>query len=611
MSYLPIEDHALIGDMYTAALIGKNGAIDWLCLPHFDSPSVFAAILDSEKGGSFSIYPDEDEVVEKQLYWPDTNVLITRFLTDHGAAELIDFMPVGEAQGRTEEHEIIRRITAVRGEIRFRMCCRPAFDYARAGHDTSVGEGGACFESEHVSLGLATGVPLRREGDGVTAEFTLKEGQCAVFGLRRLDKGSGCGPRVSEEEAERSFRQTVDFWHEWLSKCNYHGRWREMVRRSALVLKLLTFEPTGAIIAAPTTSLPEDIGGGRNWDYRFNWTRDSAFTIYGLLRIGFASEAGAYMDFIQRVCKQPGAQGPLQLMYGIDGRREFPEESLDHLEGYCGSRPVRVGNDAYKQLQLDIYGELIDSIYLYDKYGAPIRHDTWLSVKTFADWVIENWRREDEGIWEIRGGRKKFVFSKLMCWVALDRTIRIAQKESLPGDTVKWGRVRDQIYDEIIKEGWDEERGSFVQSYGSKHLDAANLMLPLVLFISPIDRRMLSTIQATMQSPENGGLVSNHLVYRYNAAEGLDGLSGEEGTFNICTFWLVEALTRAGRYRPEYLEKARLVFERMLAFANPVGLYAEETGPRGQALGNFPQGFTHLSLISAAVNLDRSLGKGT
>jgi GH15 family glucan-1,4-alpha-glucosidase len=295
-------------------------------------------------------------------------------------------------------------------------------------------------------------------------------------------------------------------------------------------------------------------------------------------------------------------------MYGIDGRRDLTEERLEHLAGYRGSAPVRIGNGAYDQLQLDIYGELIDSMYLYNRYGAPLPHDTWESVRTFAQWVVDNWQHEDEGIWEVRGGRSHFVYSKLMCWVALDRATRIAEQRSLPADTDAWKRVRDTIYQEIMSKGWNERRGAFVQRYDSDHLDAATLMMPLVLFVSPVDDRMLRTLDAVMRSPADGGLLSNSLVYRYNVTTSSDGLAGDEGTFNICTFWLVEALTRVGRYKPEYLKSARQIFERMLGFASPLGLYAEETGPRGEALGNFPQAFTHLSLISAAVNLDRALG---
>ncbi len=609
--YRPIEDYALIGDMHTAALVGRDGSIDWLCLPHFDSPSVFGAILDHRKAGSFRIHPAIDEVSCKQFYWPETNVLITRFLTEQGSAEITDFMPVGRARTSARHHEIIRRVTSVHGRLPIRMACRPAFDYARAPHAVRLVPGGARFESGGLVLGLASDVALEHDGDAVVASFDLPEGESAHFVLRVLGDDDGAGAEPSAEYVERAFTRTVDYWREWIGRCRYQGRWRETVHRSLLTLKLLTFEPTGAIVAAPTCSLPEGLGGERNWDYRYSWIRDSAFVLYSFLRMGYHEEAHRYMGFLHSVTEGPQFDGSLRVMYGIDGRSDLREATLDHLDGYRGSRPVRVGNGAFDQLQLDIYGELIDAIYLYDKWGTPISHDTWVTVTALINWVIANWSRKDHGIWEVRGPLRHFVSSKLMCWVAIDRGLRMARRRSLPCPADRWTAARDEIYREVMAEGWDEGRRAFMMSYGDHALDAANLLMSLTMFLAPNDPRMLGTIDAIMRSPKEGGLFSNSLVLRYDVSAVDDGLSGEEGTFNICTFWLVEALTRAGRYRPDLLERGRLVFERMLGFANHVGLYAEETGARGEALGNFPQAFTHLSLISAAYNLDRTLDLGT
>ena len=611
MAYEPIENYGMIGDMHTVALVSINGSIDWLCIPHFDSPSVFAKLLDDEKGGFFRIAPTGNNVTFKQFYWPETNVLITRFLAPHGAAELTDFMPVHDDHHEDHEHQIIRRLSAVRGTIEFEMVCRPAFNFARDPHRTELFDTGASFHTNDLSLGLSTDVILKQDDNGVVSRFILNEGETAVFMLSEITSDQTCGMCMSVGEAEADFRRTVTYWKKWISKCKYTGRWREMVYRSALALKLLTYKPTGAIVAAPTCSLPEGIGGERNWDYRYTWIRDSAFTIYAFMRLGFTEEAGKFFHFLTDICTHCAEGGsPLQIMYGIDGRKELAEESLDHLNGYLGSRPVRVGNAAHKQLQLDIYGELMDAAYLFNKYGEPISYDIWLSLRMLVDWVCDNWHLQDEGIWEVRGDRRHFVYSKLMCWVALDRGLRLAEKRSFPCNREGWLKVRDQIYEEIMSKGWDQARKAFVQHYESDSLDAANLMMPLVFFLSPTDPRMLSTLDATLQPPTKGGLVSNNLVYRYNIEKTKDGLPGEEGTFNICTFWLVEALTRAGRFDRKRLEDARLMFERMLGFANHVGLYAEETGHSGEALGNFPQAFTHLALISAAFNLDRALGAG-
>jgi GH15 family glucan-1,4-alpha-glucosidase len=517
-------------------------------------------------------------------------------------------MPVSGDLPDADENCLVRHIHVVRGSMTFRVECFPAFDYGRDAHDTRIGAHGACFDSPKLSLGLSTRLPLEREGTGVTATVPLGEGATSVLVLRGVAPGAECAGAVDGERADALFRQTVAFWRDWISQCSYRGRWREQVYRSALALKLLTYRPTGAIVAAPTTSLPEDPGGERNWDYRYTWIRDAAFTLYGLLRVGFTDEAAQFMQWIEARCHELAPDGSLQVMYGIDGRHDLAEETLDHLAGYRNSRPVRVGNGAHGQLQLDIYGALLDSVYLYNKYGTPISYDLWTDLRRMVNWVCENWKREDEGIWEVRGGRRHFVYSKLMCWVALDRGLRLADKRSFPAERSRWETVRDEIYEDIMQRGWNTQRKAFVQSYGSDALDAANLMMPLVFFLSPTDPRMLSTLDAILRSPRQGGLVEDSLVFRYDPDIADDGIDGDEGSFNMCSFWLVEALTRAGKVDRGRLDAGRLIFEQMLGYANHLGLYAEETGPSGEALGNFPQAFTHLALISAAYNLDRALG---
>jgi len=609
MAYQPIENYGLIGNMYTTALVGMNGSIDWLCYPYFDSPSVFASILDDKKGGRFQICPAQDEGYRyKQFYWPDTNVLVTRFLSPDGVCQLIDFMPIGGHDSKSGSYALVRKVEMIKGSMRLRMECAPAFNYARDKHDIKVQPDGALFHSPNLRLMLASTVEIKQNGQGLVADFSLNEGQAAVFVIRESQGDEKVCKVCPVREGQELFERTADFWRNWISKCTYVGRWREMVHRSALTLKLLTFEPTGAIVAAPTCSLPEGVGGERNWDYRYTWIRDASFTLYGLLRIGFTKEAEKFMEWIEARCHELNPDGSLQIMYGIDGRHTLNEETLDHLDGYMGSRPVRIGNGASTQLQLDIYGELMDSVYLYNKYGSPISYDLWVPLRKLIDWVCQNWNRTDEGVWEVRGGQQHFVYSKLMCWVAIDRGLRLAEKRSFPADRLKWWKVRDEIYEEIQEKGWNSKLQAFVQHYGSDTLDAANLMMPLVFFLSPTDSRMLKTLDKTLEPPERGGLVANSLVYGYNIEQTADGLRGEEGTFNICTFWLVEALTRAGRHDRPRLDKARLMFEQMLGYANHLGLYSEETGGRGEALGNSPQAFTHLALISSAFNLDKALG---
>jgi GH15 family glucan-1,4-alpha-glucosidase len=610
MSYQPIENYGIIGNMRTVALVGMNGSIDWYCYPYFDSPSIFGAILDDNKGGRFQICPVGDQVRHKQFYWPSTNILVTRFLLPDGIAELEDFMPVGLAADSPWYHHLYRRIRCVRGAVRIALICRPAFEYGRNDHETLPAANGVIFKSGSLSIALSGTVPLTQDGQGgVAAEFTLEEGNSQVFILmaQSIEAGVPCPP--SEREAEELFQNTVKFWHNWLSGCTYHGRWREQVQRSALVLKLLTFDPTGAIIAAPTTGLPEVIGGTRNWDYRYTWLRDAAFTVYAFLRIGFRAEAAAFMDWIETYpTKHIDPKAPMPVLFTIQGDSPIPEQILEHWQGYLGSGPVRIGNAAASQFQLDVYGELMDSLYLYNKYVSPIPYDMWVKIRARMEWLCENWQRPDAGIWEMRNRQEHFVYSKVMNWVALDRAIRLADKRALPADRVKWIYERDRIYEEVMTCGWNEKQRAFTQFYGSEDLDASLLVMPLVFFMAPNDPRMLSTIAAILENPRRGGLVSDSLVYRYPPQPRIDGLPGEEGTFNMCSFWLVEALTRAGQRIPERLDQARLLFERMLGYANHLGLYAEQTGPQGEALGNFPQAFTHLALISAAFNLDRILG---
>jgi GH15 family glucan-1,4-alpha-glucosidase len=597
--YLPIGEHGIIGDLHTVALVGSDGTIDWYCCPTFDSPSVFAAILDKERGGYYRITPATEDWSPKQLYFPDTNVLITRFLSPEGVGEMQGFMPIARDGQETHRHRLIRRVVCVRGEMRFRLELKPRFNYGRDEHTIDQYEHGVVFRSPNLCLALQGTKPIACDHADAHSEFTLRVGETVTFVLESV--AADYIPReYSEHETRESYERTIAYWRRWLAQSRYRGRWREMVDRSALVLKLLTFQPTGAIVAAPTTSLPEQLGGPRNWDYRYTWIRDAAFSLYGLLRLGFTEEAEAFMGWLTGRFhdRMTGESGPLQIMYGIDGRSDLPEEVLDHFEGYRGSAPVRIGNGAADQLQLDIYGELIDSVYLYNKYGTPIYHDAWAHVCSLVEWVCENWDQADEGIWETRGGRKEFTFSRLMCWVAVERAIRMARQRGLPADLVHWSRHRDEIYRQIMDRGWNGERQAFVQHFESDVLDSSLLLMPLVKFIAPTDPRWLSTLDAITRE-----LVSDSLVYRYNVEASPDGLKGDEGTFSICSFWYVEALARAGR-----VEEARLAFEKMLTYANHLGLYSEEIGPTGQQLGNFPQAFTHLALISAAFNLDRALG---
>jgi GH15 family glucan-1,4-alpha-glucosidase len=594
--YLPVSEHGLIGDLHTVALVGTNGTIDWHCVPSFDSPSVFGSLLDADRGGCFELAAAVPAKT-RQSYLPDTNVLITRFLAEDGVGEIQDFMPVADAA--EARRRLIRRVVCVRGTMPFRARVAPRFGYGMDPHTVTETQAGVIFTAPGLTVGLTATVPVEHDDRDVTAEFKLAEGESAVFALDEL--ASDAVPRpCSGEEARELGEATIEYWRRWLSASRYRGRWREVVHRSALTLKLLTYAPTGAIVAAPTTSLPEQIGGERNWDYRYVWIRDAAFCVYALLRLGFTSEADSFTQFMlgHVTASQQSASGPMQVMYGIDGRTELPERELPHLAGYRGSRPVRIGNAAAGQLQLDIYGELMDSVYLYDDWHRPISSAQWDAIITRAGWLCDHWDQPDEGIWETRGGPRKFLYSQLMCWVAMERAIRLANRRGLPADLDRWRKARDAIYRRIMDRGWSPGLKAFTQYEGGDVLDAAVLLMPLVKFISPTDPKWLSTLDALTTS-----LVSDSLVYRYDPGASPDGLRGEEGTFSACSFWYVEALTRAGR-----LEEARLAFEKMLTYANHLGLYAEQIGRTGEQQGNFPQALTHLALVSAAFNLDRALG---
>jgi GH15 family glucan-1,4-alpha-glucosidase len=600
MSFQSIENYGVIGNMRSIALVGMDGSIDFLCYPSFDSPTVFAALLDDERGGRFQIQPELNNSRVRQLYLPDTNILLTRFLAEEGVAELTDYMPIG-ADGE-QPNEIIRTVAVVKGEVRFKMVCQPRFNYAMSEHSAQIDDGRALFTPENqacLPMALYSTIALEQESQDAASHFTLRSGATATFVF------GGFRPQLQRPEMERvdaRFHETSRFWKHWIAKSKYKGRWREMVNRSALMLKLLTSREHGSLIAAPTFSLPEEIGGVRNWDYRFTWLRDGAFTLYALIRLGFVEEAEAFIGWLKGRLSDDAERGPLQVMYGVDGRQNLDELTLDHLKGYQCSQPVRIGNAAYQQMQLDIYGEMMDSIYLANKYGDPISYAGWQQVQRILAWLGKNWRRPDEGIWEVRGGAREFLHSRLMCWVAFDRALRLAQKRSLSGPVEEWEQTRDAIREDIFTNFWNEELQSFVQSKGTKDLDASVLLMPLMRFISPVDPMWQSTMGAI-----EGRLVEDTLVHRYEAERThVDGLAGGEGSFTACSFWYIECLARAGKG-----EKAQLLFEKMLGYANHLGLYSEELGSNGQHLGNFPQALTHLALISAATYLDRMLsGRG-
>jgi GH15 family glucan-1,4-alpha-glucosidase len=610
MAHYPnINDHGLIGDLQTAALVDTNGTVDWFCCPRFDSPSVFASLLDADRGGYFRIAPDTADCVSRQIYLPDTAILITRFMTPGGVGEVTDFMPVA-GETPAGRHRLVRLLRVVRGTMRFLLEIRPRFDYGRAAHKLELTEDGAVFRADGMNLTLhAVGPPVarpaeagfaaERSGDDLKISRTLHEGESTGIVLESM---GGQPRRLPPTEPHELAAETAQFWRRWVARSTYRGRWREMVARSAITLKLMTYLPTGALVAAPTAGLPELAGGERNWDYRYTWIRDASFSVYALLGLGYAEEAAAFGGWLRQRSEESAGtdSGPLKIMYRVDGTSDLTEETLGHFEGWRGSRPVRIGNGAADQLQLDIYGEALDAIFTGDAHGMEMAHRGWLSIARVIDWLCDHWDQPEEGIWETRGGRKDFTYGRLQCWIALDRAIRVAARRGKPANIARWTAERDAIYQQIMDRGWNPRKGAFTQHYGSDLLDASLLLMPLMGFVAPRDPMWLSTLEAM-----DAELVSDSLVYRYNPGASPDGLRGHEGTFSLCSFWYVDALARAGR-----LQDAELTFQKMLTYANHLGLYSEEIGLTGEQLGNFPQAFSHLSLINAAINLDYQLDHG-
>ncbi|WP_406045336.1 glycoside hydrolase family 15 protein [Micromonospora sp. NBC_00898] len=543
--------------------------------------------------------------MRKQLYLPGTPILITRFLSADGVGEVVDFMPV-TGEEATDRHCIVRIIRVVRGSMRFRMDCQPRFDYGREPHTVEFSLQGTAFRSRDLTLTVDPihhgDTPLnpqdfrQDEQGGSTILGVLHEGHS---GGLVIHTASSEPPRVvSPAEATEMYERTRDFWRRWLDCSRYTGRWREMVERSAMTLKLMTYAPTGGLVAAPTAGLPEQIGGERNWDYRYTWIRDASFSVRALLGLGFTHEARQYLDWLSARIQDAERDGVLpQVVYRVDGSRDLAEERLDHLEGYRGSSPVRVGNDAAGQLQLDSYGEALSCLHLADVEGLPGSHAVWRDTVAVLDWLCDHWDQPEDGIWETRGGRQDFTYGRLMSWVAFDRGIRLAHRRGRPADIARWARARDAAYDQIMTRGFHSGRQAFVQHYASDILDASLLAMPGVGFVTPTDPMWQSTLRAM-----DAELVSDSLVYRYDPGASPDGLRGSEGTFTMCTFWYVQALAQSGR-----LDDAQLTFEKMLTYSTSLGLYSEEIAPTGVQIGNLPQAFSHLSLISTAMALDELL----
>ncbi|GAB3555136.1 glycoside hydrolase family 15 protein [Noviherbaspirillum agri] len=588
----PIADYAIIGDTRTAALIASNGSLDWCCFPHFDSPAVFCKLLDVEKGGEFRIEPIGD-YTSARAYLDRTNVLCTTFSCTGGQCRLTDFMTIAAEEApdkRDANSKLVRRIEGVTGECAIEVVFRPTFDFARDAARIELIGNHAIASGAGTTLVLHSTVPLQYDRAGtVHGRFVIKAGQHVDFCLVNNPQDDSIGNQYPQ--FDYMLEQTISFWHAWSSRCTYEGPYRDLVLRSALVLKLLTFSPNGAVVAAPTTSLPEEIGGVRNWDYRYTWIRDSSLILDALMSIGFHEEALHFFDWIESLGLK--RKGHLQIMYGIDGRTDLHEEILPDLAGYRQSRPVRIGNAAAQQKQLDIYGELLEAVAVcYQSMRmTPPDSETWAIYRYVANQAVEHWQEPDEGIWEVRGAQLHFLYSKLMCWVAVDRAILLADKYHLPADLERWRQTREDIRSAILARGYDEELGAFTQAFGVKALDASALTIPLVGFLPASDARVQSTIRQIQAQ-----LSANGLVYRYLNE---DGLPGGEATFALCSFWLVDNLVMVGQ-----VNEARKLFERIASYSNDLGLFAEEIEPVSrELLGNYPQGFTHLALIRSAVRL--------
>jgi GH15 family glucan-1,4-alpha-glucosidase len=581
--------HGVIGDMRTAALIADDGTVDFYCWPKFDSPSVFTSLLDTPAAGDFELAPDLPDARRQQLYIPTTNVLRTRWIDDEAIVELTDFMPIDGEPSR-----LMRRVEVVSGKARMRLRCRPCHDYARADTQAKMAGSAVHFEADgQPGMMLYASQPLAVEDGAATAEFDVSKGDVFYCQL-----GGDASRMPASAEFETLLAQTILYWRQWIRHSIYTGRWRDMVERSALALKLLTDRDSGAILAAVTFGLPEHLGGERNWDYRYTWVRDASFTVYAFMRLGLTDEAKHFMRWMgQRLNDKGPSSQSMHLMYSIEGDPNLHEQTLDHLAGHAGSQPVRIGNDAHDQIQLDIYGELLDAVYLSNKYGEAVSHHGWVRVTQIVDEVCEKWDHTDIGIWEMRGEESHYLHSRLMCWVAVDRAIRLAEKRSLPAPFAHWNDTRSAIYMDIYENFWNAERGHFVQRQGSTAVDGAMLLMPLVRFVSATDPQWLATLEEIERR-----LVRDCMVRRYRTDDSPDGLEGEEGAFVACSFWYVECLARANR-----VEKAHQVFDKLLRFSNPLGLYSEEFDLQGGHLGNTPQALSHLALISAASFLDRKL----